>query len=282
MNITSILTNMTLAAIVIAFMYVAKKIADARTVNIDDDYEVEENSNLAIAIRRAGLYLGGMIAIMGVLVGSSKGFVMDIMNVSIYSALAYACLFTARELNDKIILRGINNDDECKNGNTAVAIVEFGSYIATGLIINACVSGDSVGLMKGVTDTLIFFAMGQVILIALAVAYESITKFHCLAEIHKGNAAAGIMVSGKLIALGFILKNSIIGESAGWTADLISFGQAAIFGTIILLVFNAAIDHLFLPNTNVHKEVVEDQNVAATVVTQAVTIGFALIITTIV
>ena len=191
------------------------------------------------------------------------------------------CLFIARELNDRVILRGISNDDECKNRNTAVAIAEFGSYIATGLIINACISGDSVGLMKGIMDTMVFFALGQIILIMLTVIYEAITSFHVLAEIHKGNNAASVMIAGKLIALGFILRNSIVGESLGWTADLISFGQAALFGTLILLAFNAVIDKLFLPNTNVAKEVSE-QNVAATVVTQAVTIGFALIITTII
>lgn len=281
-NLVPILQNVSYGAIVIVFAWLAKLFADWRTKDIDDDFEVRDNNNFSIGIRRAGLYLGGMIAMAGVLTGASQGFVNDVVALAAYGVLSYALLFIARMVNDAIILHGLNNDDECKNCNTAVGVVEFGNYIATGLIINGCVSGSGGGMLQGIISTVVFFGIGQVVLLALSSIYEALTPFECLKEIGSNNTAASVMLAGKTIALGFILRSSVAGTSLGWSADIRSFAVSAVTGIILLLVFNKIIDKLFLPKTDLNIEIERDRNVAAVIVTQVATIGFAIIISTVV
>ncbi|MCK5614515.1 DUF350 domain-containing protein [Candidatus Pacearchaeota archaeon] len=268
--------------IVILFAWLAKKVADARTTKIDDDDEIENKSNLAIGIRRAGLYMAGMIGMSGVLYGASLGFVSDIIDLCTYGLLTYTMLFACRHINDSILLSDIDNDAQCMAGNTSVGIIEFGSYVATGLIIFGCIAGDGNSIVQAIVSTVVFFVIGQILLLGLIYVYEHITAFNVFNEIKKGNNAAAIMVAGKTIALGFILKNSLMGSFTGWTNDLTSFAVSAGTGIILLIIFGWILDKLFLPGTNLHDEIERDQNVAAAVVHQAATIGFALIVSSLV
>jgi uncharacterized membrane protein YjfL (UPF0719 family) len=274
--------NVLYAVIAVVFAWVAKKVADVMTTKVNDDKEIEENNNLAIGISRAGLYLGGLVAMAGVLTGPSVGLKQDLIGLGVYGVLAYVLLFVARRINDSVLLSGIDNVEACKDGNKAVGIVEFGSYVATGLIINACVSGDGGGLKEGLIGTLVFFAIGQALILILMALYEAGTPFKAKEEIRQGNAAAAIMVAGKSIALAVILRASILGPSTGFAEDIKAFGISAAVGIVLLMVFNRAIDHLFLPGTNLKTEVERDKNVAAVTVTQVSTIGVALILSMVV
>ena len=280
--LTPVAYNTLFAVIALLFVWLARRIADARTTTIDDDDEIENQSNDAIGMRRSGFYLGGMIAMAGVLTGPTQGLLNDVMGFVVYGALSYALLFGTREINDRVLLGAIDNDDECLKGNEAVGIAELGNYIATGLIINGCVSGDGGGMLAGIISTIVFFVIGQIILLALVYAYETITDFDCIPEIAKGNKAAAMMIAGKSIALGIILRSSIVGPTQGWATDIKSFALSAITGIVLLLVLNKLVDKLLLPNTNLHQEVSVDQNVAAVRITQTATIGLAIIISTVV
>ncbi len=269
-------------AVTFLFIVIAKTIADKRTVRFDDDHEIEEKSNAAVGLRRAGLYLAFAVGLAGSLGGKSVGFVNDIVWLLLDSVLITVCLFACREVNDRLMLPNINNDDEAQKGNVAVGLVECGMYIATGLVINGAFFGESADMATGIMSALAFFVLGQMVLLICGVVYGKILPFDIRGEIAAGNAAAGLALGGMLVALGVILRDSVAGPFMGWVPDLISFGMAAVFGIVMLLIFKKLTDVFLLPNADLSVEVARDRNVAALALTEGVVIAMAVIISNVV
>jgi len=266
------------AAITFAFIIIAKKIADKRTVAIDDDHEILENSNTAVGFRRAGLYLAYAMAFAGTLAGDDAGFMSDVVALLLDGVVITFCLFTCRTLNDRVMLAYIDNDKEAGRGNTAVGLAEGGMYIATGLVLNGSFTGTSDNMVIGLISAIVFFILGQAALLLCGFCYEIISAFNVQAEIKKGNVAAGIALAGVLVALGIILRAAIAGPSVGWVADMLSFAFYTLYGIILLLIFNKVIEFFILPGASLATEVQRDRNVAAVVLMQAGMIAMAVII----
>lgn len=275
---TSFGQGLVYATITFLFIVLAKYIADKRTTEFDDDYEIQKKSNKAVGFRRAGLYIAYAIAFSGTLSGQSAGFVNDILALLIDGIFITVCLFACRAVNDRIMLAKIKNDEEVMKGNIAVGLAECGMYIATGFVLNGSFTGTSEGIFLGLANALVFFVIGQAALLLCGLCYEIITPFNVRNEIEKGNAAAGTALAGMLIALGVILRASIAGPTMGWAADFLSFGLYTVYGIVLLLAFRKAIDKFLLPSTNLAVEVERDQNVAALSLTQAGIVAVAIVI----
>ncbi|MDM8553622.1 DUF350 domain-containing protein [Desulfococcaceae bacterium HSG7] len=266
------------AVITLMFIIIAKQIADKRTVDIDDDYEIREKSNAAVGFRRTGLYLAYAIAFAGTLAGDSAGFVSDLIALLLDGVVITFCLFCCRTLNDRVMLAYIDNDKAAGQGNTAVGLAECGMYIATGFVLNGSFTGASDNIIIGLISAIVFFVLGQAALLLCGYCYEIISPFNVQAEIKKGNVAAGVALAGVLIALGIILRASIAGPSVGWGADILSFFLYTLYGIALLLLFRKAIEWFLLPGACFATEVARDKNVAAVVLTQAAMIAIAVII----
>lgn len=261
----------------IVIIWFAKIIADRRTKEFDDDAHIDDG-NLAVGLRRAGLYLGIAIALSATIGGESKGFLSDVITLAADGILILICLFSCRYVNDRIMLGHINNDQECMKGNSAVGIVEACMYIATGFVLNGSLSGLSNTLVESVLSTIVFFILGQLVLLIFGYLYEVITPFNVRDEIKENNLAAGLGLGGILVAMGIILRGSIEGPFTGWGSDIVNFGMYAIYGIIMLLVFRIVIDKILLPTTKLAVEITEDKNVAALLVAESAIIAVAIII----
>ncbi len=255
----------------------AKFIADKRTTEFDDDAHIDDG-NLAVGLRRAGLYLGIAIALAATISGDSKDLLSDVIALSTDGVLILVCLFSCRFINDKIMLGHINNDQECMKGNAAVGTVEACMYIATGFVLNGSLSGLSNTLMDSILSTIVFFVLGQLALLVFGYLYEVITPFNVRDEIQNKNIAAGLGLGGILVALGIILRSSIEGPSLDWSTDIINFAMFALYGIIMLLVFRIVIDKMLLPTTKLSIEITKDKNVAALLVAESAIIAVAIII----
>ncbi|MCP4214296.1 MAG: hypothetical protein GY765_06550, partial [bacterium] len=125
MELKNLMYGAAYAMIVFVFMYIAKIMEDIRTTKIDDDNQIEEHSNLALGFRRFGLYLAVALAMMGQLLGPSKGFKDDVVSIAIEGAFIILCLFAVRFITDLVILSGIDNDAEILKKNNAVGLGEM-------------------------------------------------------------------------------------------------------------------------------------------------------------
>ena len=292
MNIALLLTGLVQAVIYVilgtGFILLAKRIDDWRTKGFNDDTHIDDG-NVAVGLRRSGLYLGIAIALTGAMTGSSKGFWLDIVQLSVDGLFITGFMFSTRFINDTIMLGHINNDAECvrkfeqpdgtiKTGNTAVGMVEAGMYLATGFILHGSFSGGGSTFFQGILSAVLFFVIGQAILLILGLCYEMTTPFNVRNEIKSDNPAAGIGLAGILIALGIILMASLSGPFTGWKNDLAGFFIYAVFGMVMLLIFQRIIDRLLLPTTTTAVEVSEDRNTAALLVTESALIAVAALI----
>ena len=266
---------------VFVFMFLAKKIADKRVSYLyNADYEIEIRENIAVALRRAGLYLGIAIGMYAAINsnGTATNFVADLGLQVFDGVLIMIFLFSAMFINDKIILKNINNDQALKDNNISVGLVEFGAYIATGLIAYGSFAGTGPWY-----TSIVFFILGQAALIIMVRIYESFTEYKPIDEVKEANVPAGLMLGGILVAYGFILKASIMGPFTGWITDLTAFAVSSVSGIVLLLLLaNKAIDQFFLPGSNIHKEIAEDQDLSPIIVVVAVKIAIALIISAVV
>ncbi len=287
-TLTGLSQGFTYVIVGIFFIWLVKKVDDWRTKEFDDDVHIDDG-NIAVGLRRSGLYLGFAIALSGAIGGSSKGFLLDVIQLLVDGLIITGFMFSSRSINDFIMLGNINNDKECIKefvrpdggkciGNTAVGMVEAGMYIATGFILNGAISGTGGTFLQGIASAILFFVLGQLALLVCGFLYELITPFNVRNEIKDNNLAAGIGLGGILIALGIILMSSISGPFTGWTNDLTSFAIYAVFGIVMLLIARAVIDKLLLPTTNIATEVKEDRNSAALIVVVSAINAVAIII----
>ena len=264
--------------IIIAFFYIwlAKWISDkrAKSQQLDANHEIAEENNLALAMRRAGLYLAITLGMFGAIVGPSQGLQADIKILMIDGALITLFIFIAQFINDKVVLASIDNIQALKEKNLAVGFTEFGSYIATGIIAMACFSGEGGGFISSI----VFFIIGQLLLIVSTQVYEKSTSWNVKENISNANSSAGLMLGGIMIAISIAIYGSISGDFNNWQSDLINFSVSAAMAIVLLIIASKLIDVLFLTGTNVTTEIERDQNTAAIVIVVAIKIAAALMI----
>ncbi len=257
-------------ALVFGFLFLSKKISDALT-RFDDDAAIEKENNTAVSFRRFGLYTGISIALAGVMTDDVSG--IDILIFLLDGAIATAIFFIAHFINDLAIVPHVRNNELIKAGNVSTGILEAGSFIATGILLNGVFSGTEGGTFYSV----VFFFLAQLILIIAVYIHQKLYRFNVTKCMIEGNLSAGITVAGLLVAYSLILRSSISGEFTGWAESLGWFGISAITGMVALIIFEKIADLIFLPKTKIDEDICTE-NTAAIIIVQAITISLSLII----
>lgn len=262
--------------IMYTFIYGNKRWCDfwAKRRGLCVDHAIEEDSNLAAALQRAGLYAGLAIGMYGVISGPSAGFVEDVLSILGYGALVSMFFLGARLFNHNVVLRYVDNTTELKRNNVAVGWVECGSYIATGIMAMSSMMGEGGNFLSSI----MFFISGQLLLLLIAFLYERTTSWNVREEIAKGNAAAGLLFAGLNVAVAVALHGAIATDFVSWQYNLPFLASEGILAVVFMMILSKFVDLLFLPGTDIKTEVVRDQNVAAITVVVAMKVAGALAI----
>jgi len=204
-----------------------------------------------------------------------------ILVVVVYSVVAIILLNISAFINDKLILYRFDNQKELVDDrNSGTGATTAGSYLATGLIVNAAVSGEAAGgWWKGLLACIVFFALGQVVLVLAGLWYQLITKY----DIHKvigedNNIAAGIGFGGFLFAMGYVLRAAMAGQSVSWAVDLVSFALYVVIAVILLTIGRLITDKVFLPRARISDEIGSQANIAAASIAAAIYVAIAVLI----
>ncbi|HOI72784.1 MAG TPA: DUF350 domain-containing protein [Syntrophales bacterium] len=257
-------------ALILAFLYLSKRIADVLT-KFDDDLAVEKEANTAVALRRFGLYVGICTALAGVFQGGLRR--ADLVVFLTDGAITTVLFFAAHLLNDRILVPGVRNNDLIKAGNVPTGIVEAGSFIATGILLNGAFAGE----VGGILSAMAFFGLGQLFLYLAVFMHQRIYRFRTAACLREGNLSAGITVAGLLVAYSIILRSSIAGDFTGWAESLGWFLISAASGMLFLLIFQKVSDWIFLPKTKLEDQI-QAGNTAAALLVQGLVIALAVVI----
>jgi uncharacterized membrane protein YjfL (UPF0719 family) len=236
--------------------------------------EIVFKKNFAPAIRLAGVALGislGMAGFMGG--GTTVDFLAELKTLGLEGGIMVVMIMLSALIADRVILRGINNNQAVAEGNSAVAIVELGAFVSTGLIAWGSFSGEGGGLLSSV----VFFVLGQTILILVAALYQKRTRFDSIEFIKKGSNPAALMLAGTMIAMAIIMRGAISGNFVSWPVDLATFAISIVAGYILLWIVTELVDWKLIPVKRV-VDVIEEDNIGAIFMTVAFNIGAAVII----
>ena len=139
----------------------------------------------------------------------------ELVNISIYSVLGIFLMLLGSFLVDLVI--PCSFPEEIKKGNTAIGWISAGVYVAIGIIIRAAIASPSSSireieatLVGGLLSTVYYYALGAIFLMIGYVILKLINrKYDLNTEVGNGNAAAGIMVFGMFVGLGFVISGVI-------------------------------------------------------------------------
>lgn len=245
-------------------------------------YEEIKKGNVTGIIPYLGFLLGVCAIQIGAFVGPSNTlFRYEILSYTMYSLMGSFLMIFSGYVVEKAILHKFSNVDEIvRDRNIGTAAVHFGMYLASGLIISACVTGETIvahGRCYGVISTLIYYIMGMIFLILFAKLYDMLTPYSLLGEIEADNVAVGVAFGGNLIAIGLILMRATIGDIGTWQQGLILYFIDLSAIILLLPSVRFLLDRLIVKEINITKEI-KHNNVAAGLGEAVVLIAFALLI----
>jgi len=237
--------------------------------------ELTQKDNLAIALTMAGYYLGVTAIFIGAFVGPSQGLFEDFITVGGYSILGLVFLNLSRFVNDKLILKEFCNVKELtEEHNNAVGVVQFGIYLATGLIAAGSVAGTGGNVFTAVA----FFVIGQIALLLFTITYNKITPY-CIHEALKNkNIAVGAALAGNLIALGIIVVNGVSVNFVSWEENITYLVAVTLLAVLFLPIIRFFMDKMIVPGDSLSREIIAEHNVGAGCLEATVVISFAIVL----
>lgn len=231
--------------------------------------ELFVRDNFAFALTVVGYYTGLIIAFGGALSGEPIDLVTDAVNHSIYGLMAVVLLNISRLLTDRFILFRFHVEHEIiVDRNAGTGVVEFANYIASGCIIYGALSGEVMNwfpqfvfgqLLSAVGSVLIFWALGQLVLIIATRVYYKMLPYHVHDLIESDNVAAGISFAGVLIAIGILVGHGISGDFYSWSEHLTQLAVEGIAGIILLPVIRFITDKVLVPGESLSAEIANQE-----------------------
>ncbi|PSQ97909.1 MAG: DUF350 domain-containing protein [Bacteroidetes bacterium SW_9_63_38] len=239
------------------------------------DRQLTAEDNPALAISTAGYYLGIIIVYIGALLGPSTTLLWDLVLVGGYGLGGILLLLLSRVINDYLILRGFSAQRELiEDRNPGAGAVLFGSYVASAFIVAGSIHGEG----GGPHTALAFYVLGQGALIAFTWLYDLSVPYSLLGQIEQDNVAAGVGFGGGLVAIGIIVMRAVSGDFVSWAVNLQSLGWNVLLVFVYLVGIRFFFDKVVIPRHDLNVEIAEDQNVGASLLEGAVSIGFATVL----
>lgn len=248
-----------------------------------DMYKEIRLENYTAVVPYCGFLLGNAAILAGAFIGpDSQGtFLKELIYYLLYAVLGIGLTLFSGFVAEKLILHKFNNTDEIvRDRNLGTAAVYFGIYLASGLIISACVTGETLaGQPKwyGLVSTLVYYALGMIFLVLFSKLHDKLSPYSLLGEIEEDNAAVGISFAGNIIAIGLILMRATVGDLADWQTGLISYFIDITAIILLLPAVRILLDRILVKGVNIAQEV-KNNNVAAGLGEAFVIVAFAIMI----
>lgn len=236
--------------------------------------EIKKGNHTA-TIAFGGYIIGIVFILAGAFVGpSAKTFKLDLIMYLLYAFVGLTLMVVSVFLANKVMLYKFDNAKELlEDGNIGTAAVHFAIYVASGLIIAACVNGEYGGLLS----TIGYYSMDMIFLFVFIKLYDIITPYDVYAELEKDNFAVGIALAGNIIAIGLILMKSTLGNGLNWMHGLKLYFIDLASILFLLPSVRLVLGKIILKSMNINIEI-QKNNVAAALMEFIFITSFALIV----
>lgn len=270
----------------LVILYVGKFVFDWTTPRIKDDEELTERDNPAFGVLFAGYIIGLAFSIAGSFFAFSTSIVANLVNIATSGVAGIVLLRLGMLIGDKVILYSFSVEKEItEDQNVGAGFAVAGLFVATGLMIEGVMSGQSESYPIMLRDIAIYWLIGQVFLVVGGLLYQAFARYDVRKTIEDdNNTAAGISMGGFFVALGIIMKASLTGTSSDLGPEILVTLVIGIAGIIILILARFVTDLVLLPRGLLADEVARQKNTAAGAVAAigfiSVAVLFGRIITT--
>ena len=241
-------------------------------------YELVDNDNLAFAVAHVGYFVGLILAISGAIVGPSEGLVTDLIDIGLYGLLAILLLNLSVIVNDKILFPRFSVYREItEDRNVGMGAIEGANAVGTGLIVLGAVAGEGGGVLTAV----VFWLVGQVLLVVTAYVYRAIVPYDVHQQVEQDNVAVGLGFAGALISIANLIRFGLSGDFFSWGDSLLDVGVDVGIGLLFLPVVRWLTDRILLPGRKLTDELVnqETPNIGAGLIEAFAYVGGSVLIT---
>jgi uncharacterized membrane protein YjfL (UPF0719 family) len=235
-----------------------------------------ERDNLAFALAVGGYVLGLTIALGGAMSGPSISLTVNLIDIFLYGVIAIVLLNSSVWINDWLILHRFSGEKEIvQDQNCGVGAIEAANHVAVGLIIYGTLAAGG-----HVLEVLVFWALGQVTLIAAAKVYSWMAPFDVHDALERDNVAVGTAFAGMLLGIGNIVRFAAQGAFVSWSQNIGFFASVALFGLLLLPAARFAADRILLPGGRLTQELVHQDkpNIGAGIMEAVVYVAMSFLI----
>ncbi len=251
-----------------------------KTVNFNLKDQLTKKDNPAVGSMVSGYQLGLALALMGTLFGTGLNLFADLWIILSGGFLSIILMRLSIWVNNQFILYRFHIDKEIiEDQNSGTGQVVASSSIATGLVLLGAQTGLSDSWLLGTRDIIVYWLVGQLILIVGGLIFQVITDYdvHGVIE-HDDNEAAGWSFGGWLIAFGIIICVALKGASSDLAVELKVLMVVSFIGLLLFTGTRVIVDKLLLPGDSLSDEVSKQKNLAAGKVACFFFFFFALIL----
>ncbi len=264
----------------LVLLVAGKFVFDKIKGDIQFDEELTTKDNPAFGVFLAAFLVAIGIAVAGASDGIELSLMDDLIPVVSYGALAVVLLLLSIGINNLLILRKFDIYKEMitdRNVGTAMAVA--GGTLATGLMLNGALTGESDSFAMGLRDVLVYWAIGQALLVIGGFCFQAMTKYDVHHEIgERDNVAVGVSFGGYLLALGILLRASMVGATSNLMEEIPVIVVVFASGLILLAMARVIADWVFLPKAPLNREVAKEKNAAAGAIAAASFIVVAILL----
>ena len=281
------LPNLAVAGIT---LYIGKLVFNMTAVRGLQD-QLTEKDNPAAGVYYTGYILGLGVALAGAMWGNSpwpggsiQGTLLNVGTaagtVAVDAVLVLILMRLSILINAKLILCRFSIQKEMiEDRNLGTAFVVAGSCLATGLMLNGVFSGFSENWLLSIRDILVYWAIGQLILVLGGLLFQRIAGYDVQGTIaNDNNIPAGISFGGYLVALGLMDRAAIAGSGSDLWACIVRIVVVSVVGLIALAAVQVVVKLMFFRRSPLEKEIVHDRNAAAGAISAAGFVALAVLL----
>ena len=266
-------------------MIAALRFLSGVVANVSSTEELATRDNFAYGIAMAGGILSLALMLTGAVSGQpGSTYLNEIISVLAYGILGLLLIKVGRWMQDKIVLRGIELQDQIRAGNLAAALVDAANTIATGLMLRAVMLWVETDALSGLLLVLTAFVSVQ-ILLAIVASYRGwvYSRRHdgssLQLALNDGQIALAIRFFGHVIGVALAVT-AASGIVAYFTEDialaLLRWVGVALILTIFLSLIASLARKIVLLGVDVVEEVDNQNNVGVAAIEAAIAIAVGL------
>lgn len=266
----------------------AMRFISGLTAKVNSTDELAKEDNFAFGISVAGSIFALGIVLTGAITGeSAASYQMEIIGMLYYGCLGLLLIKLGRVIHDRLALHQLDKNQQIKDRNITVGIVDAAGVIATAIVIRAVllwVSGLSLSTFIAIISG---FVVAQTMLVMVTRIrerqYAKNNQNDSLQEaFENGQVALALRYSGQVISTALAITaashffiyhpDTLVMNLTGW----LLFG---ILMTVLVAILTSVAKRIVLWGINLNEEIDQQHNIGVAAIEMAISIAIALILT---